>query len=294
MKFYTPNYECKLGTGSFGKIYQSHEKPYEIAVKVIKTKYTDKILDFYDDEFIQLTQKHHNLSHLFGIYLSNITNNCFIIMEYMSGKDLIDIVNDEKGLSDPIYIKNNVELTGNYLDMFQQEYDYLTRKIKLSNESNKRVKNITKDVLQALEFLHENNIIHRDVKPENIRILDDNSVKLFDYSLSCKIDKNPIKKSGSFSYCAPELIKNNSSKIIYDTRVDIWSLGCVIYSTMEGSFLYTEKEVELFRNNHIKHFSSKITRKLWDDMLLEILSCMLEEDVENRLSATELLTKFFN
>jgi len=294
MKLYTPNYGCRLGIGSFGKVYQSHENPHEIVVKVIEKKYTDIILDFYDDNFIELTQRHHNLSHLFGIYLDDISNKCFIIMEYMSGKDLIDIINIEGKLSDPIYIKNDIESNNHYLDIFQQGYDYLTGKIKLSNESNKRVKNITKDVLQALEFLHENNIIHRDVKPENIRILDDNSIKLFDYSLSCKIDNNPIRKSGSISYCAPELFTNNSSKIIYDTSVDIWSLGCVMYGMMEGLFLYSEKEVSLFRNNHIKHFSSKITRKLWDDMLLEILSCMLEEDVENRLSATELLTKFFN
>ena len=79
----------------------------------------------------------------------------------------------------------------------------------------------------ALHYLHQNNIIHRDLKPSNI-LLHKGSVKLCDFGVSCRINSeigHAYSVVGTPYYLSPELITNKP----YNSKVDIWSLGCVLY-----------------------------------------------------------------
>lgn len=88
-----------------------------------------------------------------------------------------------------------------------------------------------KQILNALEFLHDNNLVHRDLKPENILITNKDKIKLCDFG--CCVDtKNGFRETfcGTFEYMAPEIIK----ELPYNQGVDIWSLGILLYEMLHG------------------------------------------------------------
>jgi len=88
----------------------------------------------------------------------------------------------------------------------------------------------------AVLYLHKNNIIHRDIKSSNILIDQYNNIKLIDFGLS-KILNNYMKYTKSFVgtplYMSPELFKN----VLYDSKIDIWALGVVLYQMTHESKL---------------------------------------------------------
>ncbi|PNH12201.1 putative serine/threonine-protein kinase [Tetrabaena socialis] len=100
-----------------------------------------------------------------------------------------------------------------------------------------RIQSIARQVLHGLVFLHQNNIIHADVKPENILVKNYSkcSVKLID--LGCSIYNTEAHMSHyvqSRSYRAPEVMLG----LPYDGRIDIWSLGCVLAELATGQVLF--------------------------------------------------------
>ena len=86
---------------------------------------------------------------------------------------------------------------------------------------------MAKQILDALKYLHTNNIVHRDVKTLNIFMAEDGSLLLGDLGVS-KILKNDLglySRVGTPLYLPPEIIKYEK----YDYKADIWGLGCVMY-----------------------------------------------------------------
>jgi len=92
---------------------------------------------------------------------------------------------------------------------------------------------LTYNLLSAVKFLHEANILHRDIKPDNILVTEDFQVKLCDFGFSRSINKESAKqKTRSLSptvftryYRPPEVILNEKR---YNQSADVWSIGCVL------------------------------------------------------------------
>ena len=101
----------------------------------------------------------------------------------------------------------------------------------------------------GLKYIHHNNIFHRDIKPENIFICDDGTVKIIDFGCSFKIkvlDKETDKlQIGTPHYMAPELVKQKR----YNHKVDIWSVGVMLYEMCVGQDPFNDKATEdIYKN----------------------------------------------
>ena len=93
----------------------------------------------------------------------------------------------------------------------------------------------TGQILDALIYLEDNNIVHKDIKPSNILIDSFGTIKLADFGLSAFYDKNKLSEdySGSTAFLAPEIV---SKKPHNPVKSDIWSLGVSLYFIAVGNF----------------------------------------------------------
>jgi len=88
-------------------------------------------------------------------------------------------------------------------------------------------------MISALEYCHQNLVIHRDLKPENILLDKNNNVKIVDFGLSKMMEFGQFLRTncGTPVYSAPEVL---SSKKYIGPEVDVWALGCIVYSMVTG------------------------------------------------------------
>lgn len=165
--------------------------------------------------------------------------------------------NIEVGLNHPNIIRVfQVELNG-YEPFVVAEYiegDNLKQWIlsKGINTAAKALKVIF-SLAEALNYIHSKNIIHHDIKPENILISQNGEVKLTDFSLAVQKKKDYIsskKISGSPSYVAPEIIQYKE----YDERVDIYSLGITAYELLARQLPYSGKTAQETLMMHVSRF----------------------------------------
>ena len=143
---------------------------------------------------------------------------------------------------------NVVKLYCHYMDA---KYVYLIQECMLGGElfdtivaqadigySERWARGVAKDILEGLNYLHENDIIHRDIKPENL-LLDrkpssgDYKVKVADFGYADILtpDRQKLRQRyGTPGYCAPEILQSKP----YGREVDMWSFGCILYILLVG------------------------------------------------------------
>ena len=95
-------------------------------------------------------------------------------------------------------------------------------------------------ICEGLNIIHDNKIIHRDLTPDNIFIDDNNKIKIGDFGISKIIttfNKYAKTQIGKSHYLAPEIDKG----IEYNNKVDIYSLGCIIYELFTTNEYYIDK-----------------------------------------------------
>ncbi len=207
---FDPNYSYKyltflsenieISSGSYGKVFLAkNNKNNEVcAVKTIDKnkifKMHGNLEIIYNEIGIHSRLNHKNIIKLYNVYEDK--KQIKIIMEYALNGNLFDkIKKEKKGFSE------------------KKSFTYFIQ------------------ILNAINFLHKNNIIHRDIKPENILLDKNNNLKLCDFGWSKEI--NVGKRStfcGTVEYMAPEIIDNEN----YDFSVDIWSLGILLYEMLFG------------------------------------------------------------
>ena len=239
---YIFDYEIKekIGEGAFSKvklgIHITTKK--KVAIKIISKFKLTKNEEIRLKREIQILNKlnHPNIIKIYEI--KEDKNNFYLIMEYYSEGDL---------------------------------YKFISKYNKL-NEEDASI--IFYQIVNGVEYLHNNYISHRDLKLENILIDKKKNVKIIDYNLSnfflesngC-ILKTPC---GSPYYTAPEMIKNKS----YNAKtVDIWSIGIILYVILCGFLPFEDKNSKRLYQKilngkvFIPNFLSDIARNIIENLL---------------------------
>ncbi len=187
-----------VGQGSFSLVYKGVHINTGKSVAIKKINLTKNITDNHIKSEIEIMKKlkHKNIVQLYED-LYDEYNNVYLIMEYCNAGNLSSFLN-KKPLKE------------------------------------KYVKNFMSQIAGATRYLLSNNIIHRDIKPQNIMMIDKNNIKLTDFGFakifSSEEDKMAQTICGSPIYMAPEIIKCNH----YGVGTDLWSIGIILYEMVVG------------------------------------------------------------
>ncbi|KAM7299649.1 serine/threonine-protein kinase D3 isoform X1 [Ixodes scapularis] len=199
-----------LGSGQFGIVYGGVHRTSSraVAIKVIdKLRFPTKQEAQLKNEVAILQNIHHpgvvNLEKMF-----ETAERIFVVMEKLKGDMLEMILSSEKG-----------------------------------RLSERTTKFLIYQILIALKHLHSKNIVHCDLKPENVLLSSDSDfpqVKLCDFGFARIIGEKSFRRSvvGTPAYLAPEVLRNKG----YNRSLDMWSVGVIIYVSLSGTFPFNEEE----------------------------------------------------
>ena len=259
-----------LSSGCFAETFLSKKKDSNelcvtkrISLKIIAQE--PFLKKYLQNEIIILNKiKHPNIVKLYDVKFTE--DNIYLVMEYCNGGTLAEALNN---------------------------YKLVNRK----PFSEKIVQFLMNQILSAVECLHRNGVIHRDLKLENI-LLKYNSieeantkniflsqVKLIDFNISARKDSyNNNPKGEEAIYMNPEYFYNDFDDIIYDEKIDIWCLGILCYEMLTG-----EKPYQIGNyNKPIKDTNIIIPQNI-SILAQSFLSCMLQKKRELRYDATSLI-----
>ena len=185
---------------------------------------------------------------------------------------------------------NNIYIVMEYYNNMKEISSFIEYKFN-SRVKDNLLKNIFNILLDTLINLHNNGIIHRDIKPQNILYNNlDKNIKLIDYGLSRFLSLNQLisgEPFGTLGYAAPEIL--NGEK--YDFKVDIFSLGIVMYYLKYGIKLFQGHDKKSTANKTKAGKYIKLVHKTNDnyqdkkDYLFDnLIECMVNINPKNRIS----------
>lgn len=139
--------------------------------------------------------------------------------------------------------------------------------------------------LKALEYLHEKNICHRDIKVANCFLAEDGSVKVGDMNVSKRLKKGQLQTQiGTPYYMSPEIWNNRP----YDSSSDIWSLGCMMYELCSLRPPFTGNSFPELKRNVVAGKYPALPKK-YTDSLSRVIAMMLRLNTRERPTASALL-----
>ncbi|KEO81951.1 Stk1 family PASTA domain-containing Ser/Thr kinase [Tumebacillus flagellatus] len=196
----------QIGGGGMAVVYRALDTLLNrnVSIKVLRAQFST------DDDFVRRFRReaqaaaslsHPNVVNIYDVGVEN--DEYYIVMEYVDGLTLKEIIQDRAPLPVPEAI------------------------------------DIAKQICAALGHAHENNIVHRDIKPHNILIGKDGRVKVTDFGIARAITSNTITQDGSVlgsvHYFSPEQARGG----ITDVKSDIYSLGVVLYEMVTGELPFS-------------------------------------------------------
>eukprot|EP00612_Vaucheria_litorea_P000502 CAMPEP_0171452858 /NCGR_PEP_ID=MMETSP0945-20130129/798_1 /TAXON_ID=109269 /ORGANISM="Vaucheria litorea, Strain CCMP2940" /LENGTH=249 /DNA_ID=CAMNT_0011977609 /DNA_START=331 /DNA_END=1077 /DNA_ORIENTATION=+ len=161
--------------------------------------------------------------------------------------------------------------------------------------SEMEAKSLFRDLLSGLQYLHDKKICHRDIKPDNLMIYENGTLRIADFGCARKFppDSNPVLRNtdGTFSFLAPECL-NEKGEFYCPFKADIWASGITLYAWIFGvvPFYRTSPEplYEAIRSDPLE-FGSAL-----HDGSIEIFVGVLNRDPEKRFSIERCLrSKWF-
>lgn len=265
-----------VGSGAFATVKKAIERSTgeTFAVKIIsKRKVYSSGMDGVTRELnILKNLDHPNIVKLKAFYEDS--TDYYIVMEFVAGGDLMDFI---------------------------AAYGAI--------EENP-TKAIAKQIIEAIDHVHSKGISHRDLKPDNILIAHDDPVivKITDFGLAKSKDtENTAMKTfcGTLAYLAPEIFSNKKAKSnkkrylgngkvkedSYSNKVDMWSIGCLLFVVMTSHLPFSGQTQELMFNNisNGNYHEKSLLQKGISSVGRDFISRLIEPDVDLRLDAKQAL-----
>nr|XP_015800376.2 STE20-like serine/threonine-protein kinase isoform X2 [Nothobranchius furzeri] len=249
----------ELGDGAFGKVYKAQNKQNGTlaAAKVIDTKTEDELEDYMVEIDILASCNHHHIVKLLDAFF--FQGKLWILIEFCAG-----------GAVDAIMLELERPLT------------------------EPQIRVVCRQTLEALIYLHENKVIHRDLKAGNILLSLDGDVKLADFGVSAK-NTNSLQRRHSFIgtpyWMAPEVVMCETSKDRpYDYKADIWSLGVTLIELAQIEPPNHEMNPMRVLLKIAKSEPPTLMQpSRWSPEFRDFLRKALDKNVDNRSSAAQLL-----
>jgi len=253
----------RIGHGGWSFVYKGKHKSLNMPVAIKMMKHNQAM----DDDFLENFRRegkliarlnHPNIVQVYDI--EELYRTVFIIMECLEGESLEALL-DRKG-----------------------------------NLPFSRALKILIQIGTGLAHAHEQKIIHRDVKPDNVFILKDDQIKLLDFGLACAPGEEDFEQTGTIHYMSPEQIEGDP----VDHRSDIYSFGVLAYEMFTGQKPFFGDDLMAVMNMHINE-SLPDPREIVPDLPESITNLIFkacaknqDERYDSMLELVEQLTAISN
>ncbi|XP_034173058.2 STKc_myosinIII_N_like and MYSc_Myo21 domain-containing protein ninaC isoform X1 [Osmia lignaria lignaria] len=261
--------EC-IGSGVCGDVYEAIDQQAgnkKVAVKVQKLTPESQSLIIEEYKVLRDFATHPNLPDFYGIYRRRSGkkteyDQIWFVMELCDGGTVMDLV-----------------------------HGLLSKDKKMREE---HIGFILREVIQAMAFLHENNVMHRDIRGNNIVLTREGEVKLVDFGLSRMVQSEMGKRYtciGSPCWMAPEVAasKGNTSDAGYGNRADVWAVGITAIEIADGKPPFQDMHPTRALFQIVRNPPPNLYRPSnWSQNFNDFIAECLEKNPENRPYMAEI------